>query len=171
MPQWLSDAIQLGIAALITATLLGYLRRRGVARRQSALREGRPTSFEAFLRGNAPPYPRRWRYGWVEVGLGLPTWKPRFSIVRRPIPLPASATVESIRPVSGLVEGILTNPDCAVIVVRAGDVSLELGVVKIDVPTALESLASGTVGAWRIPTRLAAGWQPEREAGLLPGGR
>ena len=157
MPSWLSEAIQWVIAALITAAILGYLRRRGVARRQNALREGRPTSFDAFLRGNAPPYPRRWRYGRVEVGLGSPSWKPRFSILRRPIPLPASATVESMRRVSGLVEGILTNPDCAVIVVRAGDVSLELAVLNIDVPTAMESLASGTVGAWRVP-RLGSAW-------------
>jgi hypothetical protein len=158
MPQWLSDAIHLGIPALITATLLGYLRGRGAARRQRPLRECRPTSFKAFLRGNAPPYPRRWRYSWLEVGLGFPTFKPRFSIVRRPITLPASATVESIRPVSGLVESILTNPDCVVIVVRAGDVSLELAVVKINVSTALESLASGTVGTWRVSTRLGTGW-------------
>jgi hypothetical protein len=152
MPQWVSSAIPPAIGVLVTAVVLGYLRRRGVARRQAALREGRPTSFEAWLRGQAPPYPRRWRYGWVEVGLGVPSWKPRFSLMRRPIQLPASATVESIRPVSGLVEGIMTNPGCVVIAVRAGDVSLELAIIKIDVPTAMESLASGTVGAWRVPT-------------------
>ncbi len=157
MPQWLSDAIPLVTGAIITSIVLGYLRRRGVARRQTALREGRPASFEAFLRGNVPPYPRRWRYGWVEVDLTLPSWRPRFSIIRRSIPLPASATVESIRRVSGLVEEILTNPDCVVMVVRAGDVRLELAVVRVDVPTALEALASGTVGAWRVPSMLRNG--------------
>lgn len=151
MPQLPSDLITLGIGAVVTAIILGYLRRRGVARRETALREGRPTSFEAFLRGNAPPYPRRWRYGWVEVNLSLPSWRPRFSIIQRSISLPASATVESIRQVSGVAEGILTNPDCVVMVVRAGDVRLELAVVRIDLPTALQALASGTVGGWRVP--------------------
>ena len=151
MPHWLSDAITLGVGTVVTAIVLGFIHRRGVARRAAALREGRSTSFEAFLRGSIAPYPRQWRYGWVDVSIGAATWKPRFSIRRRRIPLPASATVVSVRPVAGLVEAIRTNPDCVVVVVRAGDASLELAVRNFDLATALESLASASGIGWRAP--------------------
>ena len=158
MPQWLSDTIPLGVGTVITAIVLGYMHQRGVARRRAALREGRSTSFEAFLRGSVAPYPRQWRYGWVDVSLGTASWKPRFSVRRRRIPLPASATVVSIRRVAGLVEAIRTNPDCVVIVVRGGDVSLEIAVRDFDLPTALESLGSVSGVAWRVPVELREGW-------------
>lgn len=151
MPHWLIDGAELGVGTVVTAIILGYIHRRGVTRRKSALREGRPTSFEAFLRGSVAPYPRKWRYGWIDVNLGAASWKPRFSFRRKRIPLPASATVASIRRVAGLVEAIRTNPDCVVIVVRAGDVSLDLAVRNFDLPTALESLSSQSGVAWRVP--------------------
>ena len=113
--------------------------------------KGRPTSFEAFLRGGAAPFPRQWRYGWVDVSLGAASWKPRFSVRRKRIPLPTSATVVSVRRVKGLVEAIRTNPNCAVVVVRAGDASLEIAVLDFDLQTALESLGSASGVGWRVP--------------------
>jgi hypothetical protein len=153
MPRWLSDILTYGVGALITIAVLGYLRRRGVARREVALREGRPTSFEAFLRGSAAPYPRRWRFGWVSVNLGGPTWKPRFSFARRSIQLPTHATIDSIRRPTGFMESLWTNPGCLIAVVRAGEVKLELAIVAADVPTSLESLASGAGAHWSFGDR------------------
>src|SRR5262252_9718173 len=106
MPHWLIDVLTYGGGALITIVVLTYLRQRGVRRRVNALREGRPTSFEAFLRGTAAPYPRRWRYGWVDVGYGAPDWRPRFSLRRDRIALPASASVAGIRRPKNLREMI-----------------------------------------------------------------
>ena len=136
--------------------MLAYLRRRGVARREAALREGRPTSFEAFLRGSATPYPRRWRYGWVNVTLGGPTWKPRFSFARQSIQLPVNAAVETIRRPSGFAESFWTNPGCRILVVRADGVTFELAIVAADVPTALESMTSGTGANWTLGERRLA---------------
>lgn len=157
MPAWLLGNLHFVIAAIVTAAVLGYLRSRGVRRRVRALREGRPTSFEAFLRGSAPPYPPRWRYGWVEITLGGPTWKPRFSFVRRPIALPANATVESIRKPRGFMENLRTNPECRIVVARAETVTLELAIVMADIPTALESLSSGAGAQWKTPLEYQPG--------------
>src|SRR5438270_9732484 len=93
------------LAAIVTAGLLGYLHRRGTRRRASALREGRPTSFTAFLRAPAAPYPRRWREGVVTLGVGPPVWKASWGLRRSAIPLPVSASVDSLRRVAGIAEG------------------------------------------------------------------
>jgi hypothetical protein len=148
MPLWLSDVLTYGVGALITTAVLAYLRRRGVARRRRALREGSPTSFEAFFRGGAAPYPRRWRYGWVYVNLAGPTWKPRFSLARRLVQLPGHATVVRIRRPAGLIENFSTNPGCRIVVARADEVTLELAIIAADIPTALETLTSGVGAYW-----------------------
>jgi len=150
MPRWPIDIISATVAAVITAVILGFLRRRSLARREAALQEGKQTSFEAFFRGKAAPYPRRWRYGWVNVGLGAPSWKPRFSVRRQPVALPVSARIESIRRVAGFKEMLATNPDCSIFHVRAEDLDFELAVMAMDVPSALRALQSGSGGGWRI---------------------
>lgn len=155
MPRWLIDLISIAVGAALAAVILGFLRRWGLARREAALREGRPTSFQAFLRANVAPYPRRWRYGWVNVGFGPPSWKPRFSLRRRPVVLPASASIETIRRVAGLKEMLLTNPDCLVLHVRADHLRLELAIIAMDVPSALRALESGSGGGWRLADRQA----------------
>ncbi len=153
MPRWLIDLVSIAIAAALTAVIVGFLRRWGLAHREAALREGKPTSFEAFLRANVAPYPRRWRYGWVNVGLGPPSWKPRFSLRRQPVALSASATIETIRRVAGMKEMLLTNPDCLVLRVRADHLQLELAVMAMDVPSALGALKSRSGGGWRLVDR------------------
>ena len=150
MPQWLSELIPLAIGTVITAVVVGFLRRRGLARREAALRQGRPTSFEAFIRGNVAPYPRRWRYGWVDVGLGPPSWKPRFSLPRERVALPASARIEGIRRVTGIIEMFRTNPGCLILHVRAEHVELDLAIMAMDAPSAVRALESGSGGGWRI---------------------
>lgn len=105
---------------------------------------GKPFTFDASLRGNTAPYPRRWRAGWVTVNAGPPTWKPRFSVMRRRVVLPMSATVEEIRDVAGLRDGISVDRGCRIIVARAGDVSLELAVFPLDLPAARQALESGS---------------------------
>jgi hypothetical protein len=147
----LHDLLGYGVAAVISAALIAFLRRRHAAAAKAALRAGRPLSFECFLRADAAPYPRRWRYGWVSIGVGLPTWKPRFSLIRPSVTLPASATVEEVRRVNGIWESIVTNPDCWVIVAHADQVTVRLAVLKIDLVTALQALASGSGGGWRVP--------------------
>jgi len=107
---------------------------------------GKPFTFDASLRANTAPYPRRWRAGWVTVNAGPPTWKPRFSLIRRRLVLPTPATVDQIRDVDGLREGMSVSPECRVIVARAGDVNLELAVFPIDVPIAQQALESGSAG-------------------------
>ena len=139
-----------GAVALVTAAVLTYLRSRDIARRQAALREGRPTSFEAFFRGTGHTYPRRWRYGWVSINLAGPTWKPRFSLFRSPIELPPDAIVDRIRPPAGLIENFRTNPGCRIVVAHVGDVTLELAILQADMPTALESLMSGAGANWNL---------------------
>lgn len=155
MPDWLREIVTGGIGVLVTAVILGYWRSRGVARRKAALREGRSTSFEAFIRGSTAPYPRRWRYGWVFVNLEGATWKPRFSLRRRPIPLPAGATVEMLRRPAGFLENLATNPNCHIVVARAGDARLELAIVTSDVPTALQSL-TGPGANWTSAYQFAS---------------
>jgi hypothetical protein len=150
MPSWLSELISIGVAAALTAVIVGFLRRRALARREAALREGKPTSFEAFLRSNVAPYPRRWRYGWVNVGLGPPLWKPRFSLRRQPVALPASARIEKVRRAAGFKEMLATNPDCSILHARAEHVELELAIMTMDVPSALRALESGSGGGWRL---------------------
>jgi len=107
---------------------------------------GKPFTFDASLRANTAPYPRRWRAGWVTVNAGPPTWKPRFSLIRRRLVLPTSATVEQIRDVDGVREGMSVSPGCRVIVARAGDLKLEVAVFPIDVSTARQALESGSAG-------------------------
>lgn len=150
MPRWLIELIPIAIAAALTAVILGFFRRRNLARRESALREGRPTSFEAFLRGKIAPYPRQWRYGWVNVGLGTPSWKPRFSLRRRPVALPTSARIEGIRPVAGFWEMLATNPGYVIVHVRADHVELELAIMAMDLSSAVRALESGSGGGWRL---------------------
>jgi len=162
MPRWLIDLISAVVAAVLTAVIIGFLRRRSLARREAALQEGKQTSFEAFIRGKVAPYPRRWRYGWVNVGLGTPSWKPRFSLRRRPVVLPVSARIESIRHVAGFMEMFATNPDCSVFHVRAEDVDFELAVMAMDVASALRALQSGSGGGWRVA-------DPETQARLTRG--
>ena len=147
----LHDLVGYAVAAVVSAALIAFLRRRRAASARAALQAGRPLSFECFLRADAAPYPRRWRTGWVSVGIGLPTWKPRFSVIRRSVTLPASATVEEVRRVNGIWESIVTNPDCWVIVARADPVTIRLAVLQIDLEIALQALASGSGGGWRVP--------------------
>jgi len=151
MPDWLREILTVAVAAVITAALLGFLRSRGARARRAALGAGKPLKFDAFLRADAAPYPRRWRLGWLMIGVGPPMWKPRFSLLRRPLALPVSATVEQIRRVAGLRETVFVNPECRIIVARAGNVNLELALMEIDVITALQALDSGSGGGWRVP--------------------
>jgi hypothetical protein len=148
MPGWLLANLHYVVAAIITAAALAYLRRRGVAQRRADLDEGRPATFDAFLRGTAPPYPSRWRYGRVRVKLDGPSWTPRFRFPRRAVPLPPDATLEMIRRPASFKESLLTNPDCRIVVARAGQATVELAIVTADVPTALESLTSSAGCHW-----------------------
>ena len=59
--------------------------------------------------------------------------------------------MEQIRRVAGLRETVFVNPECRIIVARAGNVSLELALMEIDVITALQALDSGSGGGWRVP--------------------
>lgn len=147
----MGDPLAAGIAAALVVSAIGVWRS---ARQLAAAAAGRAVTFDVFLRAGAPPYPRRWRLGWLAVGEGVPSWKPRFSLWQHPIPLPASATVDRIRPLSGLVEAILTNPGCRVVVVDAGDAHLELGVLWAELVPTLRALESATGGGWRVPAAL-----------------
>ena len=150
MPGWLRDVASLALGSVVTAIILALLHRRGIVRREAQLRQGRPVSFEAFLRGTAAPYPRRWRYGWVDVGYGAPDWRPRFSLRRDRIALPASASVAGIRRPKNLREMIATNPDFLIVKVKSESGDLELAIRDRDLPTSLRGLETQTGGAWRL---------------------
>src|SRR5205823_15111305 len=120
MPDWLREILTVAVAAVITAALLGFLRSRGARARRADLRAGKPLKFDAFLRADAAPYPRRWRLGWLMIGIGPPMWKPRFSLLRRPLALPVSARVEQARRRGGLSETVFDTPARRIIVPRPG---------------------------------------------------
>ena len=149
MPGWLHDFLRAAaepvIVAALTAAVIGFVRRRRAQRRLVDLQIGKSVTFDASLRANTAPYPRRWRMGWLTVNAGPPTWRPRFSVMRRPVVLPMSAIVEQIRTPS-LREGLIVNTECRIIVARAGDVRLELAVFPVDLPTAQQALQSGSAG-------------------------
>jgi hypothetical protein len=150
MPSWLSDFLStvavVAICVVVVAGISRFLDWSGYRKRPVDRQVGKPATFDASLRANRAPYPRRWRAGWLTVNSGPPTWKPRFSLLRRPVVLPASAAVEQIRDVAGLREAFSVNPVCRVILARAGDVNLELAVFPTDVPIARQALESGPTG-------------------------
>jgi len=150
MLQWASHVASAVIAAVVTAALLGYLHRRGTRRRAAALREGRPTSFKAFLRAPAAPYPRRWREGVVTLGVGPPTWKATLGLRRSTLRLPVSASVDSMRGAASFGEKLATTPDSIIVVAHSGEGDVELAVRAFDFRTAIQALEVGTGGAWRI---------------------
>ncbi|HET7466376.1 MAG TPA: hypothetical protein VFL29_06900 [Candidatus Dormibacteraeota bacterium] len=157
MPLWLTDLLQtvaVGIAGMVAVTVWMAWR---ASQHRRAVEAGRPVTFHASLRADAPSYPKRWRAGWLSVGVGPPTWKPRFSILRRPVVLPPSATVLELRRPAGWIEPILVNPSCMVMVVRAEYVRLELAVLEIELAYALRALESGTGGGWRVPRPAPSG--------------
>ena len=143
MPVWLNDLLGPAAGAAITAVIVGLLGWRRARARAAALQLSKPVTFDAFLRANTAPYPRRWRLGWVTVNAGPPAWRPRFSLRRRPVVLPMSAVVDQIRGLAGIRERIIVNPGCRIIVASAGDVNLELAVFPIDLSTARQALESG----------------------------
>jgi hypothetical protein len=149
MPDWLIEHLSTAAEGLILAILTGVfvelLQMRGARKRLVALQVGKAVTFDASLRASAAPYPRRWRAGWLTVNAGPPTWKPRFSVMRRPVVLPMSATVQEIRDV-GLKEGFSVSHACRVIVARAGDLNLELAVFPVDLTTAQQAIESGSAG-------------------------
>lgn len=151
MPGWLTDFLntlaqhlETGAIGLVVVIAFGFFIEWMRARARLGLQVGKPMTFDASLRANAAPYPRRWRAGWVTVNAGPPTWKPRFSLLRRPVVLPMSAAVERIRNVAGLREGLIVNHGCQIIVARAGDLNLELAVFPPDLPAARQALETGS---------------------------
>src|SRR5919201_2946919 len=102
--RWLFEVLQLAVAAVVTAALLAFYSRWRASSLRRSVQAGAAVKFNAWLRGNRAPYPRRWREGQVLAGHGAPAWKPRFSVRRRPVTLPVSAVVERIRPVSSAHE-------------------------------------------------------------------
>ncbi len=156
MAAWISDfkdALIPGVIILMATTLaLTFRDWRKARARRFDLPLGKRFTFDASLRANTAPYPRRWRAGWLTVNAGPPTWKPRFSLIRRPVALPMSAIVEQIRDVAG-VEAISVNPGCRIIVARAGPVSFELAVFPIDLRTAQLAVESGSAGGPPAPTQ------------------
>src|SRR5215470_15093264 len=151
MPGWLAPIVEGAVAAIISAVLVAWIRRRLAARHRLALASGRPFRFDASLQGNVAPYPRHFRAGWVYVGVGAPVWKPRFSVVRRPIHLPMAAVVDEVRQLSGLGEILRVDSACRVIVARAGDVQLDLAVLPREVITVLQAFKSSTGEGWKVP--------------------
>jgi len=154
MPGWLSDHLNdLAVGAIssaVVAAFTGFLYVRRARQRVIDLQLWKPVTFDASLRGNTAPYPRRWRLGWLTVNAGPPTWKPRFSLIRKRVVLPMSATVEEVRAPAGLWEALIVNTECRVIVARSGDVKVELAVFPIDVPTACQALESGSAGTLAV---------------------
>ena len=135
------------VGGVVVAIYRGWLS----AQRSVALQRGRQITFDAGLRANLSPYPQRWRTGWLTTGAGPPAWKPRFGLVRRTVPLPLSATVDQVRQPSGVKERFFFfNVEYRVIVARAGDVNLEIAIPLDDLLVALQALASGPGGGWRI---------------------
>ena len=110
--------------------------------------------FSAWLRGRVAPYPRRWRGGQIQLGLGAPVWKPRFGIVRRPVELPMSAVVEQIRRVSGVREIFSVSANCMVMLVKAEEVAIELAVRTPELLSVLQALESRSGGGWRVPSTI-----------------
>jgi hypothetical protein len=138
-----AQPLETGAIGLLVVIAFGLFIDWRRARARLGLGVGKPMTFDASLRANAAPYPRRWRMGWMTVNAGPPTWRPRFSVMRRPVGLPMSAVVEKIRAPS-LREGLIVNTECRIIVARAGDVNLELAVFPPDLPAAQQALESGS---------------------------
>ena len=80
MPGWLHDFLRAAaepvIVAALTAAVIGFVRRRRAQRRLVDLQIGKSVTFDASLRANTAPYPRRWGMGWLTVNAGPPTWRP-----------------------------------------------------------------------------------------------
>jgi hypothetical protein len=151
MPGWLRQDLLVGaITAVLSAIVAGIINRRRARARLVALQVGKTVSLDASLRGDAAPHPRRWRVGRLTVNAGPPTWRPRFSVMRRPIVLPMSANVERIRQPS-LREGLIVNTECHIIVAHAEGVTLELAVFPVDLPTARQAIQSGSAGGVVLP--------------------
>lgn len=155
--QDLSALVPTIAAGIVTAVLVSGILRWRAAGNRRAVAAGRPVTFDAWLRSGAPSYPKRWRLGFLSLGVGAPTWKPRFSVLRHRVVLPPSATVLEVRRPAGWIEPILVNPSAMVIVVRAENVILELAVLGFELPAALRALETGTGGAWRVPRPAPAG--------------
>src|SRR2546425_8786361 len=97
MPGWLSTILQGAGIAVITAVIVGLYRRWRAAAHRADLQAGRALTFDASIRADAAPYPRRWRTGWVTAGGGGAPPEPPVSIFRRPIAPPTSAVGDPIR--------------------------------------------------------------------------
>ena len=152
MPGWLLHNLHIVVAAIVTAVVLAvYYRWRAAALRR-AVQSGAPVKFNAWLRGPVAPYPRRWREGQVQLGLGAPVWKPRLGIVRRPVELPMSAVVEQIRRVSGVRETFSVSPNCMVMLVQAQELAIELAVHARELLSVMQALESRSGGGWRVPS-------------------
>ena len=151
MPDWLSSVLPTIVVGVVSAVAVRALIDWRAGRNRRAVAAGRPATFDAWLRADARPYPKRWRYGFLSLGVGPPTWKPRFSILRRPIVLPPSAEVAKVRRTAGWIEPIVTNPGCVVIVARADGMTLELAVMNFELGTSLRALTAATGGGWRFP--------------------
>jgi len=154
MPGWLLQNLHIVVAAIVTAVVLAAYYRWRAASLRRTVQSRAPVTFNAWLRGSSTPYPRRWREGRVHLGFGAPSWKPRLAIPRRSVALPMSAVVEQIRPVSGVREIFSVNANCTVIVARADDATLELGVYTKELASVLQALESRSGGGWRVPSTL-----------------
>jgi len=151
MPGWILQNLHFVVAAIVTALVLGVYYRWRAASLRRAVVSGAPVTFNAFLRGPAAPYPRRWREGKVQLGFGAPVWKPHLAIPRRPVALPLSAVVKEMRPVSGVREILSIRADYMVLVVQGDGMTIELAVRTAELPSVLQALESRSGGGWRVP--------------------
>jgi len=163
MPGWLVGNLHFVVAAVVAAALLAVYHRWRASSLRRHVRLGGEVTFNAWLRGSAAPYPRRWREGQVHLGFGAPSWKPRLGIVRRPVALPMSAVVQQIRRVSGVREIFSVDANCMVIVAHGDDATMELGVHTNELASVVQALESRSGGGWQVPPTIPVSLEEDGE--------
>src|SRR2546425_11165220 len=68
VPGWLVDNLHFVVAAVVAAALLAVYHRWRASSLRRRVRLGGEVTFNAWLRGSTPPYPRRSREGQAQLG-------------------------------------------------------------------------------------------------------
>jgi hypothetical protein len=115
-----------------------------IAALQSGNRLQSPIVLLCHIRGEMDPFPRRWRFGSLSLGQGVPVWRPMRFPRRRgePLPIPANVKAGLVRPVlREELSAFCPNPrKCYVVPLESAEGTIFVGMHRDSTNTLLAAI-------------------------------